>query len=48
MVHVEPNSVVGVPLRIPFVAIYDRLPGLGEHDILINANDFLEITEKVF
>ncbi|KAJ5554915.1 hypothetical protein N7461_003385 [Penicillium sp. DV-2018c] len=47
-VYVEPNRVIGAPLVIPFVAIYDRLPGPGEHDILLNAQDFLEITEKLF
>ncbi|KAJ5845176.1 hypothetical protein N7534_008845 [Penicillium rubens] len=47
-VYVQPNNVVGAPLSIPFAAIYDRPPGPGEHDILINANDFLEITEKLF
>ncbi|OQE22815.1 hypothetical protein PENFLA_c012G09152 [Penicillium flavigenum] len=47
-VYVEPNRVVGAPLVIPFVAIYDRLPGPGEHDILLNAQDFLEVTEKLF
>ncbi|CAI7661779.1 unnamed protein product [Penicillium viridicatum] len=47
-VYVQPNNVVGAPLSIPFVAIYDRPLGPGEHNILINANDFLEITEKLF
>ncbi|CAG8890540.1 unnamed protein product [Penicillium egyptiacum] len=47
-VYVEPNRVVGAPLVIPFVAIHDRVPGPGEHDILIDAQNFLEITEKLF
>ncbi|KAJ5186745.1 hypothetical protein N7449_011509 [Penicillium cf. viridicatum] len=47
-VYVQPNNVVGAPLSIPFAAIYDRPPGPGEHDILIKADDFLEITEKLF
>ncbi|KAJ5931494.1 hypothetical protein N7516_005983, partial [Penicillium verrucosum] len=29
-VYVEPNRINGAPLVIPFVAIYDRLPGPGE------------------
>ncbi|KAI2733402.1 hypothetical protein CBS147332_417 [Penicillium roqueforti] len=47
-VYVRRNNVVGAPLCLPFVAVYDRLPGPGERDILLNVNDFLEITRILF
>ncbi|KAJ6009233.1 hypothetical protein N7522_004249 [Penicillium canescens] len=47
-VYVEPNRVIGAPLNIPFVALYDRSPGQGEGDILIQMQDFRNITKLLF
>ena len=47
-VYVQPNHIVGAPLSLLFVAIYDRPPRPGEHDIPLNASGFLEITKMLF
>ncbi|KAJ5185740.1 hypothetical protein N7491_006392 [Penicillium cf. griseofulvum] len=42
------NGVTGAPLTLPFAALYDRPPAQGEGDIVLTAQDFLDITSVVF
>ncbi|KAJ5748531.1 uncharacterized protein N7511_010227 [Penicillium nucicola] len=44
----EHDRVIGAPLNIPFVALYDRYPGQGEGDILIQMEEFRNITKLLF
>jgi hypothetical protein len=47
-VYVDTNRVIGAPWNIPFVALYDRSPGQEEGDILIQMQDFRNITKLLF
>lgn len=41
---VAADSVTGAPLTLPFVAVYDRSPAQGEGDIVLSAQDLLDVT----
>jgi hypothetical protein len=47
-VYVEADRVIGAPLNIPFAALYDRPSAQGESDILIQMQDFRNITNFLF
>ncbi|KGO67749.1 hypothetical protein PITC_000870 [Penicillium italicum] len=40
----RPNEVTGAPMVLPFFAVYDRFPGAGESDIVLNRRDFEQMT----
>jgi len=47
-VEVTSTRVDGAPMILPFSALYDRPPGPGEVDVVLNAQDFRDITSRLF
>ncbi|OQD78229.1 hypothetical protein PENDEC_c001G03381 [Penicillium decumbens] len=42
-----PSTVIGAPLDIPFVALWDRPPRQGESDIILRVQDFQGMTHRL-
>lgn len=47
-ITITPQGVTGTPLVLPFTALYDRVPGPGETDVLITTADCLKITTRMW
>lgn len=47
-VYVQRNAITGAPLRIPSVALFDQLPERWQGDLIIEAQDFRNITRLFF
>jgi hypothetical protein len=47
-VEITANNVTGAPLTLPFVEVYDRPPAQGEGDIVLTAQDLLDVTNGLF
>ncbi|KAF9251729.1 hypothetical protein DTO013E5_3844 [Penicillium roqueforti] len=47
-VEVTPTGIEGTPMILPFAALYDRDPGRGEVDVVLDPQDFRDITSILF
>jgi hypothetical protein len=47
-VEVTSTSVYGAPIILPFAALYDRQPGPWEGDVVLDSQDFRDITSILF
>lgn len=47
-VEVTSSGVHGAPMILPFAALYDRQPGPGEADVVLDSQDFRDITSILF
>jgi len=47
-ITITQQSITGDPLVLPFHALYDRVPGQGESDVLIKSADFRSITWRLW
>lgn len=41
----QPNLVAGAPMVLPFAALYNRPPAANETDVVLNQNDFADMTD---